>query len=111
MKFFIAFGVDGTCGDTQYHPIPLPCPTKPTFEKLAKASKDHAIKERIYSEEEFDEYHEDLAGFWIIDERTKTAIEKADDCGNIGSDSALYRHIKTLKVMAEAMAIETITKP
>ena len=111
MKLFsIAFGTDGTCGDTGFHPIPLPCPTKPTFEKLAEAFRAFSIKERLYvDEEEYnDELGSELAGFWIIDERTKTAIEKMGL--NDGSDSALYASIKCIKQLAEAMAVKIITK-
>jgi hypothetical protein len=107
VKYAIAFGTDGTCGDTQYHPIPLPCPTKPTFEKLAEAFKVFSIKEGLYiNEEEYDEFHSDLAGFWIIDERTKTAIEKIGL--NESSDSVLYASIKCIKQMVEAMAVKIV---
>ncbi len=121
MKYAIAFGTDGTCGDTNFHPIPLPCPTKPTFEKLAKAFKAFSIKERLYvlqkdpkqganHEEEYNDCLDgELAGFWIIDERTKKAIEKMGL--NDGSDSALYASIKCIKQLAEAMAVKIIMKP
>jgi len=117
--FAIPFGTDGTDGDSSYHLASLPCDRKDTFASL-KAKLEAATKDQssefagLVGDPEDDPDPEgdalsQLAGFWIIDEKAKEALENCDG-GEIGSDSALYRHIRTLKQMASKLAIKTVLK-
>lgn len=115
--FAIPFGTDGTDGDSSYHLSSLPCTSKDTFASL-KAKLETATKDQnsdfagLVGDPDDDPDPEgdalsQLAGFWIIDQKAKDALENCDG-GEIGSDSALYRHIRTLKQMASRLAIRTV---
>lgn len=114
--FAVPFGTDGTEGDSSWHPNFLNCDSSDTFatlkDKLLAATKDQhspfanlAKDESLSDEDPMDE----LAGFWIIGHREKLMID-ASDGGEIGSDSALYRHIHSVKSMIKAGAIRTLNK-
>lgn len=115
--FAIPFGTDGTDGDSSYHLASLPCTSKDTFAslkaKLEAATKDQNSEFAGLVEDPEDDPADDgsplsqLAGFWIVDQKAKDALENCDG-GEIGSDSALYRHIRTLKQMASRLAIRTV---
>ena len=117
--FAIPFGTDGTDGDSSYQLASLPCDRKDTFAslkaKLETATKDQDSEFAGLAEDPEDDPDPEgsalsnLAGFWIIDQRAKSALENCDG-GEIGSDSALYRHIRTLKQMASNLAILTLNK-
>lgn len=122
MKLFaIPFGTDGTCGDSSWHPHGLPCDdqdifaTPDTFDrlkaKLLDATKDQSSPFAGLADDMGDEgcTMDELAGFWIVDAKTMSALDGCDG-GEIGSDSALYRHISSIKQMASRLAIKTILK-
>lgn len=112
--FAIPFGTDGTEGDSSWHPNTLPATDQDTFAtlkaKLEAATKDENSEFSIlapYDDGTPDPMSE-LAGFWLIDSKTKRAIDKVGNSTNPGCDSALYRHIGMLKTMAQDMAIRTL---
>lgn len=114
--FAIPFGTDGTDGDSSWHPNGFPCSNSDTFTslkaKLEAATKDQdsAFANLAEDPDLSDEKPmDDLAGFWIVTGKTMTALDGCDG-GDIGSDSALYRHISSIKQMASRLAIKTVLK-
>lgn len=111
--FAIPFGTDGTEGDSSWHPSTLNCDKSDTFatlkEKLLAATKDQHSPFYGLADDMGEEgcTMDELAGFWIIGHKTKLMID-ACDMSHIGCDSALYRHIHTVKSMIEAGAIRTL---
>jgi hypothetical protein len=103
MLFAMPFGIDGTCGDSIWVPDTIYATELDTFATLAKTLMD----EKGYSEEDL----EDLVGFWIINAKTKTDIEEADNTDEFPvCDSEIYKHIHALKEMAKNQAVKTILK-
>lgn len=113
--FAIPFGTDGTDGDSSWHPNGFPCDKSDTFAslkaKLEAATKDQDSAFAGLAEDLGEEgcTMDELAGFWIVDAKTMSALDGCDG-GEIGSDSALYRHIRTVKQMASRLAIKTVLK-
>ena len=111
--FAIPFGTDGTDGDSSWHPHGLPCDDQDTFAslkaKLLDATKDQSSPFAGLADDMGDEgcTMDELAGFWIVDAKTMSALDGCDG-GEIGSDSALYRHISSIKQMASRLAIRTL---
>lgn len=115
-KFFaVPFGTDGTDGDSSWHPNFLNCHEQDTFDslkaKLEKAAQDESSPFAGLADDMGEEgcTMNELAGFWIIGHREKLMLD-ASDGGEIGCDSALYRHIHTLKSMIKAGAVKTVLK-
>jgi hypothetical protein len=114
--FAIPFGTDGTDGDSSWHPETLNCDKSDTFAslkaKLLAATNDQDSPFAGLADDMGDEgcTMDELAGFWIIDQKTKRMIDSCD-MSDIGCDSALYRHISAVKRMVKAGAIKTILKP
>jgi hypothetical protein len=119
MKIFaIPFGIDGMAGDSSWHPHTIDATEQDTFDTL----KTKLIKLIEDPDSDFGWMHDDpkdgeiepiineLAGFWIIDSKTAKTIEKIDAKADLGSDSALYRHIHMLKTMVQELAIRTLSK-
>ncbi len=109
VAFAIPFGSDGTCGDSAWHPLTIPATKEDTFNSLRDKLRGEMLEPTSdFSGMDLEEL-DDLAGFWLIDASAKKAIDIAGNhAGEIGCDSALYRHISTLKHMAEGLAIKTI---
>lgn len=111
--FAIPFGTDGTDGDSSWHPNGFPCNRDDTFaslkDKLLAATKDQDSAFAGLADDMGEEgcTMDELAGFWVVTGKTMSALEGCDG-GEIGSDSALYRHISSIKQMASRLAIRTI---
>lgn len=110
--FAIPFGTDGTCGDSSWHPLTIAINERDTFGSLRNKLRGEILEPTSdFAGYDLDEAMADLAGFWVISDETKRAIDIAgNSAGEIGCDSSLYRHIRMLKTMAQDMAIRTLSK-
>lgn len=114
----VAFGEDGTRGDSSFHPggaeMDFICTGQETFEELLARWKTEFLKHEKQDptdEAYFEEAEIELpTGFWIVRHRDWSGVEKMLDAADPGSDSALYSVNHAAKATIEAQAIKTVTK-
>jgi hypothetical protein len=107
--FATAFGTDGTCGDTSFHPQHFEASADDTFDTLMEKWRKIAAAEYFGDDSKpltdkviEEEGIETPEGFWIYDENTKIAVEAACDY-DPGCDSALYAMIHGAKLIMERL--------
>ncbi len=101
--YAIAFGTDGTFGDSLYYADPqdaIPCEKEATFGQL----KQRMMEAQSLTEEDC----EDLAGFWIVSKEHIEAISAVWGDDIPGNDSALYRLNAAAKRLASHLAAKTV---
>jgi hypothetical protein len=110
MLFATPFGTDDTNGDSVWNLDFLQCDENDDFDslkaKLIKESNDE--NSDLFGFLDDNDYLDELVGFWVVDEKIKIAIYNLDV--ELGNDSAVYRHISTIKQMVKSLAIKTVVK-
>jgi hypothetical protein len=111
--YAIPFGSDETDGDSSWNVGQcVECELDNKFEELVQKVRDQAHsgdKDVCFSGFE-DEEIDKIVGFWIVSETTKKMFDNCDP-GELGNDSAVYRHNSSMKSMAQAGAVKTVIMP
>jgi len=114
-KVLVAFGSDGTCGDSCFQPISCgEFKTGITFEEASTTFLAHMKKEWDFpadmSDADFIEEFGDETptGFWIIEDKLLDLITNID--ANWGNDSAVYAGVRTMKIQIQNGADRVLTK-
>jgi len=108
--YAIPFGSDETDGDSLWNVGQfVECTLDDSYEQLMQKVREQAHgddKDACFAGFE-DEELDQIIGFWIIDEKIKKMFDNCDP-GELGNDSAVYRHNRSMKSMAAAGAERTV---
>ena len=110
----VAFGEDGTTGDSSWQPDCIEYKEGQTLEDIRLPLLANTIKDlwgEVETEEELEEGLDDccmtdFAGVWIVEEKMYNIITNTGACP--GNDSAVYMMVHTMKSQLESAAIKTL---
>ena len=120
MLYAVAFGSDGMNGDSAFHFEPIRVSDKIILDfkyllgmwarKNRVSLPSEVVAVGFHDEDEFDNDEPLPVGFWILDFKTKDAIDKAFEYDQPGNDSALYRMTYSCKVLCSLLCTKTVKK-